>query len=209
MGIYAAVVRPSRARLLILAGFFLSAIPSFVLNEAVARRMITILPFATLLGIDGFREMWRRRPQGTIVAIAVTIAMAVHFLVFYRDYRTQYPLNSFMAWELNLGDAFRQLAEQDQARGQRDAALVTMDNPYASDYARLYLRKYGNSGLERRTTFQLLSAGSVPSGASEAALWLRQLFPGESPESVCTGVWRLAGVVREVVGNPSFVICTR
>lgn len=206
VGVYASVVRPSAARGFVLAGFLASPIPSFVLNEAVARRMITVLPFATLLAVEGFREL-RRRRFGTVAVAGVATAMGLHFALFYRDYLLRYPLNSFMAWELNQAEAFRHLANEDIARGRRDKAMVLIENPYAPDYAKLYLRKYGAVDLEQRITFLSLKPGPLEAVPDGPAIVVRQLFGGELPTEVCSSEWRIVAVVHEVVGNPSFVVC--
>jgi hypothetical protein len=204
-GLYAAL-GPSRSfpRLLVAAGFLLAPASNFVVNEVTLRRMIPIAVFGVLLAIEGWRFIWTRWRLGRGVAAGLAVVTLVHFVSYYRDYQVAYPLNSYKAWELNLGEALQRLAARAEERGLEAPPLILVRNQYVDDYARLYLPQ---SDVIQRARRRRPSTGR-PVTDDDAQLVLRQVLIGEDVGSVCPS-WRVVDVIREPAGDPSFVICER
>jgi hypothetical protein len=195
----------SFSRLLVVAGFLLAPISNVVLNEVTLRRMIPIAVFGVLLAIEGWRFIATRWRLGPLLAASLAIVTFVHFNAYYRDYLVDYPLNSYRAWELNLGEALQRLAERDEIRGGKERPVLFVRNRFVDDYARLYLPE--ESDLIRRAELRKPSRG-VPAKTENARLVLRQLLLDEEVSDACPS-WRVSAIVREPHGAPSFVICER
>jgi len=175
-----------------------------VLNEVTLRRMIPMAVFGVLLATEGWRFISARWRQGQLIAVTLVIVTLVHFRLYYRDYLVEYPLNSYRAWELNLGEALQRLAERHEQRGQNDRPVIFVRNQFVNDYARLYLPE---SDLIQRADHRKPSQG-LPETTDGARLVLRQLLLDEQVSDACPS-WQVSAIVREPHGAPSFVICER
>ena len=205
VGLYASL-GPMRSfsRSIVAAGFLLAPVSNFVLNEVTLRRMIPIAVFGVLLAIEGWRFIVRRWRFGRLIAVTLAFVTLAHFAWYYHDYVVDYPRNSYRAWELNIGEALRRLAERQQKRGGREHPLILVANRYLDDYARLYL---GGSdlieGAERRKPTQ----GS-PKAVEGSRLVLRELLLDQHEQvSDACPAWRVSEIIREPHGDPSYVIC--
>ncbi len=205
VGLYASL-GPARSfsRSMVVAGFLLAPLSNVFLNEVTLRRMIPIAVFGALLATEGWRFISARWRLGPIVAAALALVTIVHFNAYYRDYLVEYPLNSYRAWELNLGEALQRLAERREQRGQHERPVLFVRSQFVNDYARLYLPE---SDLIQRADHRKLSRG-LPAAGDEARLVLRQLLVDEPVSDACPS-WRVSAIVREPHGAPSFVICER
>ena len=196
----------SFARLLVVAGFLFAPMSNVVLNEVTLRRMIPIAVFGALLATEGWRYMSARWRFGPLIAASLAVVTLVHFQSYYRDYLVDYPLNSYRAWELNLGEALQRLAERHEQRGQQELPVIFVRNRFVDDYARLYLPE---SDLIQRAEHRKPSRG-LPAGTEDARLVLRQLLLDEHEQvSDACPTWHVSAIVREPHGAPSFVICER
>jgi hypothetical protein len=205
VGLYASL-GPARSfsRLIVVAGFLLAPISNAVLNEVTLRRMIPMAVFGVLLATEGWRFISARWRQGQLIAVTLVIVTLVHFRLYYRDYLVEYPLNSYRAWELNLGEALQRLAERHEQRGQNERPVIFVRNQFVNDYARLYLPQ---SDLIQSADQRKLSRG-LPATTDGARLVLRQLMLDEQVSDACPS-WQVSAIVREPHGTPSFVICER
>jgi dolichyl-phosphate-mannose-protein mannosyltransferase len=196
----------SFSRLFVVAGFLLAPISNVILNEVTLRRMIPIAVFGVLLATEGWRFISARWRLGPLIAASLALVTLVHFQLYYRDYLTDYPLNSYRAWELNLGEALQRLAERHEQRGRQDLPVIFVRNQFINDYARLYLPE---SDLIQRAEHRKPSRG-LPARTEDARLILRQLLLDEREEvaDACPS-WHISAVVREPHGAPSFVVCER
>jgi hypothetical protein len=186
------------------AGFLLAPISNVVLNEVTLRRMIPMAVFGALLATEGWRFISSRWRMGPVIAATLALVSLVHFRTYYRDYLVEYPLNSYRAWELNLGEALQRLAERHEQRGRNERPVIFVRNQFVNDYARLYLPQ---SDLIQTADQRKLSRG-LPTTTDDAGLVLRQLFLDEQVSDACP-TWRVSAIVREPHGSPSFVICER
>jgi hypothetical protein len=206
VGIYVSLTSArSFSRTLVVGGFLLAPISNVVLNEVTLRRMIPIAVFGALLAVEGWRFITTRWRLGPLVAASLAMVTLVHFNAYYRDYLTDYPRNSFRAWELNLGEALQRLAERDEIRGGKERPVLFVRNRYVDDYARLYLPE--ESDLIQRAELRKPTRG-VPAKTEDARLVLRQLLLDEKVSDACPS-WRVSAIVREPHGAPSFVVCER
>jgi len=205
VGLYASL-GPARSfsRLVVVAGFLLAPISNAVLNEVTLRRMIPMAVFGVLLATEGWRFISARWRQGQLIAVTLVIVTLVHFRLYYRDYLVEYPLNSYRAWELNLGEALQRLAERHEQRGQNERPVIFVRNQFVNDYARLYLPE---SDLIQQAEHRKPSQG-LPETTDGARLVLRQLLLDEQVSDACPS-WQVSAIVREPHGAPSFVICER
>ena len=205
VGLYASL-GPARsfARMIVVAGFLLAPISNAVLNEVTLRRMIPMAVFGALLATEGWRFISSRWRMGRVIAATLALVTLVHFRTYYRDYLVDYPLNSYRAWELNLGEALQRLAERHEQRGRNERPVLFVRNQFVNDYARLYLPQ---SDLIQTADQRKLSRG-LPATADDAGLVLRQLFLDEEVKDACPS-WYVSAIVREPHGSPSFVICER
>jgi hypothetical protein len=205
VGLYASL-GPARsfARMVVVAGFLLAPISNVVLNEVTLRRMIPMAVFGALLATEGWRFISSRWRMGPVIAATLALVSLVHFRTYYRDYLVEYPLNSYRAWELNLGEALQRLAERHEQRGRNERPVIFVRNQFVNDYARLYLPQ---SDLIQTADQRKLSRG-LPTTTDDAGLVLRQLFLDEQVSDACP-TWRVSAIVREPHGSPSFVICER
>jgi hypothetical protein len=207
VGLYVSLRSPrSLSRSLVAAGFLLAPLSNVILNEVTLRRMIPIAVFGALLAIEGWRFIMGRPRFGLFFAGVLAAATLGHFAWYYNDYMVTYPLNSYRAWELNLGEALQRLAERQQARGGKEQPLILVKNQYARDYAHLYL---GDSHVLDRAEFRTVTPGS-PADSEPSRLVLRQLLLDErEPVSEACPSWRVSEIIREPHGEPTFVVCER
>jgi len=205
VGIYVSL-GPARSfsRSIVVAGFLLAPVSNVVLNEVTLRRMIPMAVFGVLLATEGWRFINARWRMGSVIAATLAMVTVVHFNSYYQDYLVNYPLNSYGAWELNIGEALQRLAERHEQRGGNERPLIFVRNQFLNDYARLYLPE---SDLIQRADHRWLSRG-LPKTTENARLVLRQLLFDEDVSDACPS-WRVSAIVREPHGAPSFVICER
>jgi hypothetical protein len=200
----------SEPRLVAAIGFLLSPLPAMLTNEITSRRMITIVIFGVLLTVEGLRWMSRLGRSTRALAWACALAMAVHANAYYDDYVHRYPARSHHAWELNIGDAMRQLGDADRRRGHADQIVVAMGNQFAEDYAALYLGRGPDAAILKRMRYEYPRL-AADSALERTGLLLLQIQSGATPDATCRqpGDWQLSAVVTEVNGSPSFVVCER
>jgi hypothetical protein len=197
----------STARVLLVGGFFTAPLAATITPALTTRRILAILPFGVLLGVEGARYLIRHAPRGAVVVAVLGALSAGHFAVFYIDYHTDYRLRSAAWFELNTRELVEQIAEVDGRRGGTDRIYVDAENPFIPEYVQFYSRKLGRSSLPGRVVYR-----DVPEQIDPATglIVVRQLA-NRTAETACAGTPPLvtAAVIREPDAKPSFVICTK
>jgi hypothetical protein len=78
-----------------LAGFFLAPVAATMLNERYRPdRELFLLPFAALISVFGVSRLWTRGGAARLAVLALCVASAIQFAVFYGDYLTDYRVRS-------------------------------------------------------------------------------------------------------------------
>jgi len=105
-GCYDVCRRGGSMRTVLLAGVAIAPLPATLLGERYAiQRELVLLPFATLIAASGVAFLVQHAaPLARAAAFALLLAIAVQFVLFYRDYLGDYRVRSALAFDpANIG----------------------------------------------------------------------------------------------------------
>jgi len=209
-GVVDFIVEPgSRIRRVILAGVLTAPLGAVFVGEPWAiQRELELLPFVVIIAVFGARRLLRSgRPAMRAIAIAALVATPLQFADFYRDYFTDYRLNSLGWFGSNLRGTVTEVLRL-RASQPPEAIYVSRVIPYALENWKLYLAvNHREDWWPRTRTFDAtFDLASVPRGSVivEPMAQGRPVDPlANAPEL------RQIGLVTVAEGGTSFAILER
>lgn len=191
---------------LLIAGFLTAPAAAALVVEAYAtRRILPMLPFASIIAAYGVKQLLLSSRQWLRYAcVGLLAAVPVCFAYFYVDYMGPYRVRSAYWFENNIRGALESTIEHAARSGGPPPIFISssMGEFIVWDW-KFYLAKHDRTDLESRTTYfdpKTVTADQFPPGAlivAEAAAGdqLAALIPGRLSE---------LAAVSEPTGNISF-----
>ena len=160
--------RRGRAGWLVLAGVLTAPLPAVLVGEGSAiYRELEMLPFAALLAVYGLRLLVRSSSRTLRVAALVALVLIpVQFVVFAKNYFSDYRLLSAARFGGNIRAAVGAIVDRDRQR-RLPAVFVSDAIAYPRDRVQFYLAEFGDEALLSRVRLLTRQTQSrdVPPGA--------------------------------------------
>ena len=194
---------------LILLGFVTAPVAATLLNERYcADRELFVLPFATVICVEGAASLMAdRRTAARALAMALCLAVPLHFAVFYRDYTTDYRAR-VVGWfdPFETSQVAEYVVSRDSAEPVPAVYLSTnMEYMNVGGYRwRFQMLKHSRLDLWARTRY-FAGPDSVPQLPAGSVI----VFGGKDPllePSLETGQSRIAKIVTDPSGGRAVVI---
>lgn len=191
---------------LFLAGLVTAPLAAALVVEPYAtRRILPMLPFATIIAAYGVKELVSSaRRSWRVVGVTLLAAVPVCFGYFYADYLGEYRLRSAYWFENNIRGALETtIAESSRDNTPRRIYISSGINEYVEWYWKFYTVKHDRPDLTSRAIY--FSPKSVTADVfAPNALIVAEAAIGDQLTALAPGQLTERGVVREPTGNISF-----
>jgi hypothetical protein len=160
-------LRSSRINLILLVGLLSAPLGIVIVGERAIPRLLSMLPFAILIGAVGFARLRdSRRPLWRIAGVCLLAMMPVQFAYYAFDYFGDYRRRSGGRMEHNLRGALTEvMAEAAPADDRR--IYIASDIAWADDYWRFFaIANRREDLLDRASLFEPSAAPwTMPPGS--------------------------------------------
>jgi 4-amino-4-deoxy-L-arabinose transferase-like glycosyltransferase len=198
-----------RGRMLLLLGLLTAPLAAvLVVPEPYAvDRELELLPFAVLIGAFGVRALmrasnvWLRR-----AAVALMVAVPLHFAFLCYDYWRDYPLRAAYWFGGNNRAALEMIIDREPPGHASPIYFDRERLPYIDAYWRFYvLKKHREDLLTAPASLRAGNAGGAPAPAG--SLWLARADDTKTIDQRSS--WRRVAVFPEPGSDPLFALFER
>ena len=167
------------------------------------QRILFMFPFAALVAAFGLEWLWQARARAArVAAIALVVAVPLHFAVFYRDYFTHYKLRSAFYYD---PAAFAGVAAYLLADDRAPLIYFSHDIDDVGAKWRYYATRDGRQDKMARTRY--VTNDGLDIGPSDpGSLLAVHMKAAELAALEKSGLWQIEKVISDVDNRPTVAI---
>jgi len=200
---------PSSFHRLLVAGFVVAPLAAAVVAESYrVSRQLVMLPFAILIATFGVQSSWNAPNRAwRLVTVCLLALVPLQFVLFYRDYMTDYRGRSAGWFEGNIRGAMEAVIEHEPAGSPRPV-YVGSDIAWADSYWSVYALKHGRSDLMPLVRYydpKTIDATAMPEGS----FLITRNGGGQATALAKAGGLQTVALLREPDDSVSFAVLER
>jgi 4-amino-4-deoxy-L-arabinose transferase-like glycosyltransferase len=201
-GLLTVAKRRTTFDLLLVAGLLTAPLPEVLAIKDDIGRWLVVVPFVVLIATIGAETMWVSGRRGRrIAAMLLLVAMVPQFVLFYRDYTTDYRIRSGH-W---FGGGDTRTAVSEALRLAPEVAFLSDSVLHLEAYWRFYALINGARAAAIPTSRVGVKETPVTDPATRAAYITPLLDDGWSAVLEREG-WRIAARVKNLDGEVAFLV---